>query len=220
MTPSAERARVLEFAAELFERAQPELMAALVREGGKTLEAAQGELRETVDYLRYYAGEARRLFGEPLRLKGPTGEDNRLTLRARGPFACVSPWNFPLAIFTGQVAAALASGNPVIAKPAEQTPVAAYLAVKLLHEAGVPRDVLHLVTGAGKLGEALIKDARIQGVAFTGSNETARSIQRTLLGRNGAIVPFIAETGGLNAMIADSSALPEQVCARCRTVCV
>ncbi|MEQ1716985.1 MAG: bifunctional proline dehydrogenase/L-glutamate gamma-semialdehyde dehydrogenase PutA, partial [Hyphomicrobium sp.] len=211
MTPAGERARILELAADLFERDRPVLFAALVREAGKTLEAAQSELRETVDYLRYYAVEARRLFGEPLNLKGPTGEENTLVLRARGTFACISPWNFPLAIFTGQIAAALAAGNPVIAKPAEQTPATAFLAIALLHEAGVPKDVLHLVTGAGKLGEALIKDERIQGVVFTGSNETAWAIQRTLVARHGAIIPFIAETGGLNAMIADSSALPEQV---------
>ena len=211
MTPVHERARVLEMSADLFERDRVPLLAALVREAGKTLDAAQAELREAVDYLRYYAIEARRLFSEPVTLKGPTGEENTLTLRARGPFACISPWNFPLAIFTGQIAAALAAGNPVIAKPAEQTPITAFLAVKLMHEAGVPVDVLHLVTGAGKLGEALVKDPRVQGVVFTGSNETARAIQKTMFDRNGPILPFIAETGGLNAMIADSSALPEQV---------
>lgn len=211
VTPAAERARILELAADLFERDRAALMAHLVREAGKTLEAAQAEVREAVDYLRYYAGEARRLFSEPVELKGPTGETNTLSLRARGTFACISPWNFPLAIFTGQIAAALAAGNPVIAKPAEQTPATGFVAVKLLHEAGVPSDVLHLVTGAGKLGEALVKDDRVRGVAFTGSNETAWAIQRTLAGRHGAIVPFIAETGGINVMIADSSALPEQV---------
>ncbi|NOT73199.1 MAG: bifunctional proline dehydrogenase/L-glutamate gamma-semialdehyde dehydrogenase PutA, partial [Hyphomicrobium sp.] len=211
ISPATERARILTLAADLYERDRVVLMAALVREAGKTLEAAQAELREAVDYLRYYATEALRLFSEPVILKGPTGEENTLTLRARGPFACISPWNFPLAIFTGQIAAALAAGNSVVAKPAEQTPVTAFLAVRLLHEAGVPGDVLHLVTGGGKLGEALIKDTRIQGVAFTGSNDTARAIQKTLFDRRGAIVPFIAETGGVNAMIADSSALPEQV---------
>ena len=210
-TDATERAGILEFAAELFERDRAALMAVLVREAGKTLEAAQSEVREAVDYLRYYATEARRLFSGPVRLQGPTGEENTLTLRGRGPIACISPWNFPIAIFTGQVAAALAAGNPVIAKPAEQTPIAGFLAVKLLHEAGVPRDVLHLVTGGGKLGDALIRDLRIQGVAFTGSNDTAWSIQRALADRRGAIIPFIAETGGINAMIADSSALPEQV---------
>jgi RHH-type proline utilization regulon transcriptional repressor/proline dehydrogenase/delta 1-pyrroline-5-carboxylate dehydrogenase len=210
-TEAGERARILETAADLFEKERATLMAVLIREAGKTLEAAQVELRETVDYLRYYAIEARRLFSGPVQLRGPTGEENTLTLRGRGPFACISPWNFPIAIFTGQIAAALAAGNPVVAKPAEQTPIAGFLAVKLLHEAGVPRDVLHLVTGGGKLGEALVKDARIQGVAFTGSSETAWAIQRALADRRGAIIPFIAETGGINAMIADSSALPEQV---------
>jgi RHH-type proline utilization regulon transcriptional repressor/proline dehydrogenase/delta 1-pyrroline-5-carboxylate dehydrogenase len=208
---AAKRALMLERAADLFERDRAALMAALIREAGKTLEAAQAELREAVDYLRYYAIEARRLFSEPMRLRGPTGEENLLTLRGRGPFACISPWNFPIAIFTGQIAAALAAGNPVIAKPAEQTPIAGFLVVKLLHEAGVPRDVLHLVTGGGKLGEALVKDARIEGVVFTGSGETAWAIQKSLADRRSAIIPLIAETGGINAMIADSSALPEQV---------
>ena len=211
VTPAHERARILELAAELFERERAVVLAALVREAGKTLEAAQAELREACDYLRYYASEARRLFSQPVKLKGPTGEENLLSLRARGVFACISPWNFPLAIFTGQVAAALGAGNTVVAKPAEQTPIMAFIAVKLLHEAGIPKDVLHLVTGAGKLGEALVKDPRVAGVVFTGSNETAWAIQRTLVGRRGPIVPFIAETGGLNAMIADSSALPEQL---------
>ncbi len=210
-TPAHERARILELAADLYERERATLLAALVREAGKTLEAAQAELREAVDYLRYYAVQARRLFAEPVALKGPTGEENILYLRARGVFACISPWNFPLAIFTGQIAAALAAGNAVVAKPAEQTPVTAFLAVRLLQEAGIPKDVLHLVTGAGKLGEALVKDTRVAGVVFTGSNETAWAIQRTLVGRQGPIVPFIAETGGMNAMIADSSALAEQV---------
>ena len=211
MTPASERARVLTFAAELYERDRAILITALVREAGKTLEAAQGEVREAVDFLRYYGSEARRLFSEPVILQGPTGEENTLSLRGRGPFACISPWNFPLAIFTGQIAASLAAGNPVVAKPAGQTPVTAFLAVKLMHEAGVPKDVLHLVTGGSKLGEALVRDPRIAGVAFTGSNETAWAIQKTLTDRRGAIVPFIAETGGMNAMIADSSALPEQV---------
>ena len=206
-----ERAGVLDRAADLFERDRAQLMAALVREAGKTLEAAQSEVREAVDFLRYYAVEARRLFAEPTRLPGPTGEENLLTLNGRGVFACISPWNFPVAIFTGQIAAALAAGNAVIAKPAEQTPISGFLATGLLHEAGVPPQVLQFVTGGGKLGEAIIRDRRVAGVAFTGSNETAWAIQRALADRRGAIVPFIAETGGINAMIADSSALPEQV---------
>lgn len=211
MTPATERARILTLAADLFERDRAPLMAALVREAGKTLEAAQAELREAIDYLRYYANEARRLFSEPVVFKGPTGEENTLTLRARGTFACISPWNFPLAIFTGQIAAALAAGNSVVAKPAEQTPITGFLAVKLLHEAGIPVGVLHYVTGGGKLGDALVRDLRVKGVAFTGSNDTARAIQKALYDRGGPIIPFIAETGGINAMIADSSALPEQV---------
>ncbi|MGQ0457425.1 MAG: bifunctional proline dehydrogenase/L-glutamate gamma-semialdehyde dehydrogenase PutA [Hyphomicrobium sp.] len=210
-TPAEDRARLLDYAAVLFERDRTALLGVLVREGGKTLEAAQSEAREAVDFLRYYANEARRLFGAPIALRGPTGEENTLALRARGVFACISPWNFPLAIFVGQIAAALAAGNTVVAKAAEQTPATAFLAVRLLHEAGIPAGALHLVTGGGKLGEALIRDARIQGVAFTGSTETAWAIQKALADRRSAIVPFIAETGGLNAMIADSSALPEQV---------
>ena len=187
------------------------LMAVMVREAGKTLDNALGDVREAVDFLRYYAGEARRLFAGPVALKGPTGETNTLELRGRGPFACISPWNFPLAIFTGQVAAALAAGNPVLAKPAEQTPIMAYLATKLLHEAGVPGSVLHLLPGTGAVGAALVKDPRVAGVVFTGSNDTGWAISAALAARRGALVPFIAETGGLNAMIADSSALPEQV---------
>jgi RHH-type proline utilization regulon transcriptional repressor/proline dehydrogenase/delta 1-pyrroline-5-carboxylate dehydrogenase len=211
----ARRAEILEAAADLFERDRARLMAVMVREAGKTLEGAQGDVREAVDYLRYYATEARRLFGEPVRLPGPTGERNTLRLNGRGVFACISPWNFPLAIFVGQVAAALAAGNTVLAKPAEQTPITALIATRLLHEAGVPGKVLHLLTGSGRLGEALVKDQRVNGVSFTGSNETAWTIQRVLSERRAAIVPFIAETGGLNAMIADSSALAEQVVRDC-----
>ncbi len=199
----AARAQVLEVAADLFERDRAKLMAVIVREAGKTLDGALGDVREAVDYLRYYAGEARRLFGGSLQLPGPTGERNTLTLNGRGVFACISPWNFPLAIFTGQVAAALAAGNTVLAKPAEQTPITAFLATRLLHEAGVPKDVLHILTGSGRLGEALVKDVRVRGVSFTGSNETAWIIQKALAERREAIVPFIAETGGINAMIAD-----------------
>ena len=208
----ARRADLLERAADLFERDRARMMAVMVREAGKTLENAQGDLREAVDFLRYYAGEARRLFTAPVALPGPTGERNTLELRGRGPFACISPWNFPLAIFTGQVAAALAAGNPVLAKPAEQTPITAWLAVRLLHEAGVPKGVVQLLTGGGAVGAALVKDTRVKGVVFTGSNDTAWTIQRALASRMaGDIIPFIAETGGINAMIVDSTALPEQV---------
>jgi RHH-type proline utilization regulon transcriptional repressor/proline dehydrogenase/delta 1-pyrroline-5-carboxylate dehydrogenase len=205
------RAKVLELAAEMIERDRAKLMAVLVREAGKTIHDAQAEVREAVDFLRYYAIEARRLMSAPMQLKGTTGEVNALELRGRGPFACIAPWNFPLAIFVGQVAAALAAGNSVLAKPAEQTPIVAFLATKILHEAGVPKDVLHLLPGGAAVGAALVKDPRVRGIAFTGSNETGWSIQKALTDRRGEIVPFIAETGGLNAMIADSSALNEQV---------
>jgi RHH-type proline utilization regulon transcriptional repressor/proline dehydrogenase/delta 1-pyrroline-5-carboxylate dehydrogenase len=211
----ARRAAILERAADLFERDRARLMAVMVREAGKTLDNAQGDVREAVDFLRYYAGQARRLFDAPVILPGPTGERNTLELKGRGPFACISPWNFPLAIFTGQVAAALAAGNTVLAKPAEQTPVTAFLATRLLHEAGVPGNVLHLLTGGGTVGAALVKDRRVKGVAFTGSNETGWAIQKGLTDRRSEMVPFIAETGGINAMIADSSSLPEQVVRDC-----
>ena len=213
-TPAEQRAAVLERAADLFESHRAELMALAVREAGKTIPDAVSELREAVDFCRYYAERARADFAQPLVLPGPTGERNELSLRARGVFACISPWNFPLAIFTGQVAAALAAGNAVIAKPAEQTPLIAMLAVELMHRAGVPADALHLLPGDGpSVGAALVADPRVSGVAFTGSTDTARAIARALAARNGPIVPLIAETGGQNAMIVDSSALPEQVVA-------
>ncbi len=207
------RAQIIENAATLLESNRAELIGLLVREAGKTLPDAIAELREAVDFCRYYAAQGRKLMGEGISLQGPTGEHNRLQLVARGVFACISPWNFPLAIFTGQVVAALVTGNTVLAKPAQQTPRIAALAVKLLHDAGVPKDALHLLTGdGGTIGTALTKDERINGVVFTGSMETARRINRTLAARAGAIVPFIAETGGQNCMVVDSSALPEQVC--------
>jgi RHH-type proline utilization regulon transcriptional repressor/proline dehydrogenase/delta 1-pyrroline-5-carboxylate dehydrogenase len=172
---------------------------------------ALSEVREAVDFCRYYAGRARADFASPMALQGPTGERNLIALHGRGTFACIAPWNFPLAIFTGQIAAALAAGNCVIAKPAEQTPLIAAAAVRLLHEAGIPGDVLHLLPGDGKVGARLVADPRIAGVAFTGSTETARAINLTLAGRDGPIVPLIAETGGQNALVVDSSALAEQV---------
>ncbi|MEM7191920.1 MAG: L-glutamate gamma-semialdehyde dehydrogenase, partial [Pseudomonadota bacterium] len=173
---------------------------------------AQSELREAVDFLRYYACEARAKFGAPLVLPGPTGERNEISRHGRGVFAAISPWNFPLAIFTGQLAGALAAGNAVAAKPAEQTPLIAAAAVRLLHEAGVPDGVLHLLPGPGEsVGAALVADSRVDGVVFTGGTETAKAIAGALAARPGPIPQFIAETGGLNAMIADSSALPEQV---------
>jgi RHH-type proline utilization regulon transcriptional repressor/proline dehydrogenase/delta 1-pyrroline-5-carboxylate dehydrogenase len=209
------RAAILERAADLFERDRVRLMAVIVREAGKTLENAIGDVREAVDFLRYYAVEARRHFSAVRTFGGPTGERNQMEWRARGPIVAISPWNFPLAIFTGQVAAALAAGNPVLAKPAGQTPITAFLAVELLREAGVPADVLHLLPGGGSVGAALVKDQRAAGVVFTGSNDTAWTIQRALAERRGKIIPFVAETGGINAMIADSSALPEQVVRDC-----
>ena len=206
-----ERAAVLERAAEVIERERGSFVALLAREAGKTRAAALAEVREAVDYCRYYAAQARRRFDAPLALPSPTGETNTLALHGRGVFACISPWNFPLAIFTGQVAAALAAGNAVAAKPAEQTPIVASQAVRCLHEAGVPADALALLPGPGAvIGAALVADPRIAGVAFTGSTAVAASIARTLAGRV-PLVPLIAETGGQNAMIADSSALAEQV---------
>jgi RHH-type proline utilization regulon transcriptional repressor/proline dehydrogenase/delta 1-pyrroline-5-carboxylate dehydrogenase len=210
--PAEERATILRRAADLYEENMAALMALAVREAGKTIPDAVAEVREAVDFCGYYAVQAMQHFARPLELPGPTGERNRLYLRGRGVFACISPWNFPLAIFTGQVTAALAAGNAVIAKPAEQTPLIAGFAVQLLHRAGVPGDVLHLLPGDGaRIGGALVQDPRIAGVAFTGSTETARAINETLARREGPIVPFIAETGGQNCMLADSSALPEQV---------
>ena len=213
-TPAEARAAILDKAGDLLEDNRAALIALLVREGGKTLADSLAEVREAVDFCRYYAARARADFAWPVELKGPTGEDNRLRLAGRGVFACISPWNFPLAIFCGQVTAALAAGNAVIAKPAEQTPLIARYAVRLLHKAGVPGDVLHLLPGPGEaVGARLIADPRIGGVAFTGSTETARAINQALAARPGAIVPLIAETGGQNAMIVDSSALGEQVVA-------
>jgi RHH-type proline utilization regulon transcriptional repressor/proline dehydrogenase/delta 1-pyrroline-5-carboxylate dehydrogenase len=208
----AVRAQILERAADLFERERALLMALAVREAGKTLPNALGELREAIDFLRYYAQRAREQFDGPVKLPGPTGEDNELMLHGKGVFACISPWNFPLSIFTGQVAGALAAGNAVLAKPAEQTPFIAMAATRLLHQAGVPSDVLHLLPGDGpKIGAALFGDARLAGVAFTGSTEAANAINRALAARSGPIATLIAETGGQNAMIVDSTGLPEQV---------
>ena len=207
----AARAQLLEAAANTFEAHTAEILSLCQREAGKTLTDSVLELREAVDFLRYYAAEARRLFGAGLVLPGPTGESNRLRLAGRGTFATISPWNFPLAIFTGMTSAALAAGNSVLAKPAEQTPLIAALAVELCHRAGIPEDVLQLVPGDGSVGAALTRNELIAGVAFTGSTETARLINRSLAAREGPIPVLIAETGGQNAMIVDSSALPEQV---------
>jgi RHH-type proline utilization regulon transcriptional repressor/proline dehydrogenase/delta 1-pyrroline-5-carboxylate dehydrogenase len=207
------RADILERAADLYQKNQAYLMALAVREAGKTIPNALGEVREAVDFLRYYAEQAHKQFEGGIQMPGPTGETNELTLHGKGVFCCISPWNFPLAIFTGQAAGALAAGNTVLAKPAEQTPLIAAAAVKLLHQAGVPVDVLHLLPGDGpRIGNALFSDPRLAGVAFTGSTDAANAINRALAGRTGPIATLIAETGGQNAMIVDSTALPEQVC--------
>ena len=206
------RADRLEAAADLLEAEEATFLALAMDEAGKTLPDAVAELREAVDFLRYYALEARRHFSHAVTLPGPTGEKNQLVLEGKGLVACISPWNFPLAIFVGQVAAALAAGNAVLAKPAEQTPLIAHAAVELLHRAGVPPEVLHFLPGPGEtVGAALTAHPRIDAVVFTGSTEVAKLINRSLAAREGAIATLIAETGGINAMIVDSTALPEQV---------
>jgi RHH-type proline utilization regulon transcriptional repressor/proline dehydrogenase/delta 1-pyrroline-5-carboxylate dehydrogenase len=210
-TPAKTRAAALEKAADLLEQRASHFMALLQREGGKTLDDAISEVREAVDFCRYYAAQGRELFGAGKPMPGPTGESNVLSLRGRGVFIAISPWNFPLAIFLGQVAAALMAGNAVVAKPAEQTPLIAAEAVRLLHEAGVPTSALHLVVGDGGTGGVLVAHPDISGVVFTGSTEVARTINRALAAKDGPIVPLIAETGGINAMIVDATALPEQV---------
>ncbi len=211
-TPAASRAAILEHAATLLEQRMGPYIAMCTKEAGKTIPDGIAEVREAVDFLRYYAAQARKHFAVEA-LPGPTGESNTLQLAGRGVFVCISPWNFPLAIFMGQVAAALAAGNSVIAKPAEQTNLIGHAAVKLLHEAGIPDAVLQFLPGDGAtVGAALTRDPRVAGVAFTGSTDTARAINRALAGReSGAIAVLIAETGGQNALIADSSSLPEQL---------
>jgi RHH-type transcriptional regulator, proline utilization regulon repressor / proline dehydrogenase / delta 1-pyrroline-5-carboxylate dehydrogenase len=209
-TPVDQRAAALEGAADRLEVNRGRFIALLQGEAGKTLDDALAELREAVDYCRYYAAQARTAL-TPQPMPGPTGESNELRYRGRGVFVCISPWNFPLAIFLGQVSAALLAGNAVVAKPAEQTPLTAALAIALLHEAGVPRSTLHLIPGDGAVGASLVADPRTAGVVFTGSTEVGRSINRTLAEKTGPIVPLVAETGGINAMIVDATALPEQV---------
>ena len=207
-----ERARILEKAADLLERDRDVLCGLCVKEAGKTLPDSIDEVREAIDFCRYYALRGRIDFNSSGQvMPSITGEENRLTLEPRGTFVCISPWNFPLAIFTGQVMAALMAGNTVIAKPAEQTPAIAARAVKIFYEAGVPKDALHLLIGDGKTGAQCVAHSDTAGVVFTGSSEVAKLIQRSLADKEGPIVPLIAETGGLNAMIVDSSALIEQV---------
>jgi RHH-type proline utilization regulon transcriptional repressor/proline dehydrogenase/delta 1-pyrroline-5-carboxylate dehydrogenase len=206
-----ERAALLERAGDRLEERMIELVSLIVREGGRTYNDAVSEVREAADFCRYYALQCRKLF-QPQRLSGPAGERNELRLHGRGVFACISPWNFPLAIFTGQVAAALAAGNTVIAKAAEQTPRIGFRALEILYAAGIPADAACCVVGPGEtIGAALVADPRVAGVAFTGSVETAKRINEALAKRDGPIAPLIAETGGVNAMIVDASALPEQV---------
>jgi RHH-type proline utilization regulon transcriptional repressor/proline dehydrogenase/delta 1-pyrroline-5-carboxylate dehydrogenase len=210
-TPVAERAATMRRAADAMQLQLPSLCALLVKEARKTWGDAVSEVREAIDFLRYYANDAERLMA-PTSLPGPTGESNTLRLEGRGAWVCISPWNFPLAIFIGQVAAALATGNTVLAKPAEQTPAIALEAVKLLHAAGVPVGAVQLLHGPGEtVGAALVAQPGIAGVVFTGSTQVARIIHRALAAKDGPIVPLIAETGGINAMLVDSTALPEQV---------
>jgi RHH-type proline utilization regulon transcriptional repressor/proline dehydrogenase/delta 1-pyrroline-5-carboxylate dehydrogenase len=211
-TPADERGRIFERAAGLLEARRGRFIGLLQGEGGKTLDDAVSEVREAIDYCRYYAVQGRALFGEGVLLPGPTGESNLLRLRGRGVFVAISPWNFPLAIFLGQVVGALAAGNSVVAKPAEQTPLVAAEAVRLLHEAGVPPAALQFVAGNGLVGAELVRHPDIAGVVFTGSTEVARHINRALAAKDGPIAVLIAETGGINAMIVDATALPEQVC--------
>lgn len=210
LTPSDERAAILERAADILEQRRGRLLHLLQTEGGKTLDDALSEVREAVDFCRYYAAQGRALF-QGKRMPGPTGEANVLGLRGRGVFVAISPWNFPLAIFLGQVTAALMAANSVVAKPAEQTPLVAAEAVRILHEAGVPFSALHLLPGDGRIGARLVEHPDVAGVVFTGSTEVARLINRALAAKDGPIVPLIAETGGVNAMIVDATALPEQV---------
>ena len=210
-TAAATRAAALERAADLLEHEHAAFIALLAREGGKTLDDAHAEVREAVDFCRYYAAQGCRLFGADDVMPGPTGESNIVRLRGRGAFVAISPWNFPLAIFLGQVTAALMAGNAVIAKPAEQTPLVAFQAVRLLHRAGIPVSALHFMPGDGRIGAALVAHRDVAGVVFTGSTAVARAINRSLAAKDGPIVPLIAETGGINAMIVDATALPEQV---------
>ena len=206
------RAGILQRCAELLEQQHLHLLALLIAEGGKTLSDAVAELREAVDFCRYYAAQLVNELSQPIVMPGPVGEDNQLNWAGRGVFVAISPWNFPMAIFTGQIAAALAAGNCVLAKPAHQTPILAQQIIKLFYQAGIPDNVLYFLPASGSLvSQHWLADSRIAGAVFTGSTDTAQKINQTLAMRSGPIVPLIAETGGQNAMIVDSSALPEQV---------
>ena len=211
-TSAEHRASLLEKLADLYEQNRFELMALCICEAGKTYGNAIGEIREAIDFCRYYASQCRKLFSQPETLHGPTGEENLLHWQGRGVFLCISPWNFPLAIFTGQITAALAAGNTVLAKPASNTPLIAYRAMELFYEAGFPENVLHFLPAKSSAVEKiLLNDPRLAGVAFTGSTSVAQNINLTLAKRNAPLATLVAETGGQNAMIADNSALPEQV---------
>ena len=210
--PVHERSEALRRAANQLEAQRGLFLHLLQWEAGKTLDDALAEVREAVDFCRYYANEAERLMGHAETLPGPTGESNQLRLRPRGVFVAISPWNFPLAIFMGQIVAALVAGNSVVAKPAEQTPLVAFAAVRLLHDCGIAPQALQLILGDGAIGAALIAHPCVAGVVFTGSTQTAKAINRSLAAREGAIVPLIAETGGINVMLVDGTALSEQVC--------
>lgn len=212
-TPVAERAAIIRRLGDLMEEHMAELMTLCSREGGKLLTDGVDEIKEAVDFCRYYAMRAEESFGAPIELPGPTGESNRLSMGGKGVFAAISPWNFPVAIFCGQIVAAAVAGNTVLAKPAEQTSIVAHRVIELLYEAGMPRDVVQLLPGDGPtVGSVLTSDPRITGVVFTGGTDTAQIINRALAARENAPLPtLIAETGGMNAMIVDSTALPEQV---------
>lgn len=209
--PVCERADKLNKLADLLEENRSELIALCTQEAGKTIQDGIDEVREAVDFCRYYANAAEALMSQAKVMAGPTGETNHLYLQGRGIFICISPWNFPLAIFLGQITAALAAGNCVIAKPAQQTPLIGFRAIELAHEAGIPKDVLQFLPGDGEVGANLTQDERIAGVCFTGSTQTAKHINLTLAQRQGPIIPIIAETGGQNAMLVDSTCLPEQL---------
>ncbi|MFT6106309.1 MAG: RHH-type proline utilization regulon transcriptional repressor/proline dehydrogenase [Rickettsiales bacterium] len=207
-----ERAQIVRKIGDLIEENNHELMAICIKEAGKTISDAVDEVREAVDFCRYYANQAEKLMTNSIDLPCITGESNSLSLHAKGVFVCISPWNFPLAIFTGQIIAGLVTGNTVIAKPAEQTPLIAFKLIELFHQAGIPHDAVQLLPGKGAIiGNSLVDQEVVKGVCFTGSTGTAKHIQRALANREDEIITLIAETGGQNCMIADSSTLPEQL---------
>ena len=210
-TPVSERADIFYRIADNLEKDSTKFLYYLIHEAGKTYKDSYDEIREAVDFLRYYADNAKALLSEPNNLNGPTGESNQLFYQSKGTFVCISPWNFPLAIFAGQIAAALVTGNSVISKPSEHTPIIATMMIELFYENGVPKSALKLIQGDGSIGSKLISFDHISGVAFTGSSPTAKKINLQLAKKNGPISSLIAETGGLNAMFIDSSSLHEQV---------